>query len=32
MDDLGSSVLIGEWSSANHEKQYSRLFRSWVCH
>jgi len=28
MDDLGSSVLIGEWSSANHEKQYSRLFRS----
>ena len=28
VDDLGSSVLIGEWSSANHEKQYSRLFRS----
>ena len=28
MNDLGSSVLIGEWSSANHEKQYSRLFRS----
>ena len=28
IDDLGSSVLIGEWSSANHEKQYSRLFRS----
>ena len=28
INDLGSSVLIGEWSSANHEKQYSRLFRS----
>ena len=28
IDDLGSSVLIGEWSSAKHEKQYSRLFRS----
>ena len=28
LDDLGSSVLIGDWCSAKHEKQYSRLFRS----
>ena len=28
LDDLGSSVLIGDWCSARHEKQYSRLFRS----
>lgn len=28
LDDMGSSVFIGDWSSANHEKQYSRLFRS----
>ncbi|MFP6778946.1 MAG: urease accessory UreF family protein [Alphaproteobacteria bacterium] len=28
IDDMGSSVFIGDWSSAKHEKQYSRLFRS----
>ena len=28
LDDIGSSVFVGDWSSARHEKQYSRLFRS----
>lgn len=30
LSDLGSSVLFSDWSSAKHEFQYSRLFRSWV--
>jgi len=28
LDGIGSSVFVGDWSSARHEKQYSRLFRS----
>ena len=28
INDLGSSIFIGEWLSASHQNQYSRLFRS----
>lgn len=28
ISDLGSSVFMGDWASANHEGQYTRLFRS----
>ena len=28
LDDLGSSTPMLDWLSANHETQYSRLFRS----